>query len=548
MSGDAQGKSAMYILGLNCGFSINTHDTGAALLKGGEIVAVCEEERYSRIKSARGLLPTRAIRQCLDVAGISMDDVAMVASPGESRPEIAERIRLFLEHRFSYSPPIQLYNHQLAHLASAYYCSGFDEAMCLAYDNSGDRLSAMLGHGRGGELRVLRSIDNRNSLGAFYALLTQFLGFEAGEDEYKVMGLAPYGKPGIDLSDLLALVDDGFRLNNAYFRSEPPLISVYEPMFNDRLKRLLGTPRQEGEEISGRHLDIAYAAQVTLEQAGRTLVAWLHRETGARRLCIAGGVGLNCSANYHLGELDCVDDMFIQPAASDRGLALGSAFLAARAVGYSIGRLEHVFYNGPEYDDRQIRAALDLSGYPWEICSDPAREAARQLVSGRIVGWFQGRSEFGPRALGHRSILADPRDPAMKDVVNARIKFREEFRPFAPSVLAERAEELFEMCGESPFMTRAFPVRPEWRGRLGAVTHVNGTARVQTVNQEYDHLYYALISEFAALTGVPAILNTSFNVRGQPIVETPSDALGTFAACGLDDLFIGRYHIAKIGR
>jgi carbamoyltransferase len=273
-------------------------------------------------------------------------------------------------------------------------------------------------------------------------------------------------------------------------------------------------------------------------------VKYLHKITGLRDLCISGGIGLNCSLNMHLHELDIVDRLFVQPAASDRGLALGCAMQICNELKIKMEPINHLYY-GPTYTENDILDALGLVGFDYKKVNSPESYAANLLAQGKIIGWFQGRSEFGPRALGNRSIIADPRAASMKDEVNARIKFREEFRPFAPAVLESEASKIFCMNEISPFMTMAFNVREEWKSKLGATTHVNGTARVQTVSAEHSPRFYKLISEFNKLTGVPVLLNTSFNIKGQPIVETPLDAISTFAGTGLDALFLGDYVIEK---
>jgi carbamoyltransferase len=536
----------MNILGLYSGFSINNHDPGASLIRDGRVIAVCEEERFSRIKSSRGLLPIRSIRSCLGQAGLKISDIDLVVSPGETLEHLADKIAAYLKHYFGSCPPIRLVNHQTAHLASAFFPSGFEKAMCMSYDNSGDRLSGEFAIGESRQLKVISTIDNRNSLGRFYALMTQFLGFEAGEDEYKVMGLAPYGNSRYDLSDIVRPTSDGYLFNSAYFRDLPPVTSVYEPFYSEKLVKLLGRPRLPGEPIDQRIKDIAFSTQQALEACAISLVTKLHADTGLDDLCIAGGVALNCSANGKLSQLPFVRRLFVQPAASDRGLALGCALLGAYDAGQKVDTLEHVYCSGPEYGTAEIAEAIKLSGLKYEEQPDPSGTAAEMLADGKIIGWFQGRSEFGPRALGHRSILADPRRADMKERVNARIKFREEFRPFAPAVLEERAEDYFDMPGASPFMTVAYAVHDQQRSAIPAVTHVNGTARVQTVGRATSPEFHSLIERFGEITGVPVVLNTSFNLRGQPIVESPADAIATFAASGMDATFMGPFLIKKM--
>jgi carbamoyltransferase len=537
----------MNILGMYGGVTMGQHDPSAALVCDGRVVAACEEERFLRVKSPWGVLPIHSVRACLDRSGLSMEDIDLVAHPGETYEDMPERVGAYLRHYFGYAPPLRVINHHLAHAASAFHCSGFDRAMCLSYDAYGDRLSAALGVGtRERGVEVLETRPRENSLGQFYASITSFLGFLVGEDEYKVMGLAAYGREGVNLSPFVDVAPDGYAVEMSFLPNNWQWSTNYEPFYSERLVELLGPPRRPGRPITARHQDIAFAAQRALERCAAALVTRLHERTGLYDLCLAGGCALNCAANQALLALPCVRRIFVQPAASDRGLALGCALQAAfDACEPPTPQLVHAAL-GPEYSDAEVRRALEETGTDYVELSDPAASAAEMLTQGKIIGWFQGRSEFGPRALGHRSILADPRRAEVKAEVNARVKYREGFRPFAPAVLEERAWELFGIDGASPFMTVTYPVAAAWRNRLQAVTHVDGTARVQTVARCTEPLFHRLIEEFDRLTGVPAVLNTSFNVRGQPIVETPLDALSTFAGTGLDALFMGPFLTRKL--
>lgn len=534
----------MIVLGLHGGTHLGEHDPGAAIVRNGAVVAACEEERFLRVKSPIGTMPVLSIAACLRAARLSIRDVDFVAHTGATHPEKPRRIREYLEHYFRHAPPVRMVHHHAAHLASAFFASGFERAMCLTCDAWGDHVSTALALGTPDGVRVIETHPRENSLGLFYAAVTSYLGFTAGEDEYKVMGLAAYGRPGVDLSTFARSTPDGHDVDVTFLADDYPDRTATEPLYSPRLVELLGPSRSPEEPITQRHRDIAFGAQETLERCLLGLVRRLHVQTGLHDLCMAGGVALNCSANATLARCAEVDRLFVQPAASDRGLALGCALQVAFEEHEPVRPLPDVFL-GPTYSDEEIRSALDLGGWDYREVSDPAAEAAQMLAAGEIVGWFQGRSELGPRALGNRSILADPRPAGMKDAVNARIKFREEFRPLAPAVLEERAAELFEVGSPSPFMTVAYRVRPEWAGRIPSVVHVNGTARVQTVDRGRAPLFHRLIEAFAARTGVPAVLNTSFNLRGQPIVETPRDALATFAACGLSGVFLGRFLVLK---
>jgi len=394
----------------------------------------------------------------------------------------------------------------------------------------------------------VRAIHRPNSLGIFYSMLTQMLGFQRDNDEYKVMGLASYGKEEIDLSWLLQHGGGDYRLNHTDYMvsvgDNAPFPSKQEGIFSDLLVERLGRPRLKDEPIQQHHMDLAYSVQKTLERAVIDLVTWLHGETGSRNLCVAGGVGLNCVMNQRLLALPFVDGIFVQPAASDAGGAIGAALEVVAERGLRPEVMDHV-YLGPSFSDEEIVKALDSYKVPYRREEDVCRFAAEKVASGAIVAWFQGAMEFGPRALGNRSILADPRDPAMKDRINATIKFREDFRPFAPAVLEEKVEEYFVNGVPSPFMTLTFDVRQEKRARIASITHVDGTARIQTVGAKTNPRFHRLISEFARITGIPMVINTSFNVKGQPIVHTPRDAVSTFYMTGMDYLVLGDYVLAK---
>lgn len=536
----------MNILGIHGGFTINQHDPGAALICDGKLIACVEEERLYRVKTPRGVLPIESIKAVLKEAGLTIHDIDIVAHPGETYDDMPARVSGYLIHHFGHSPKIQPIHHQTAHLASAFYPSGFDQAMCLSYDSHGDRLSAAMGiASRETGIRVLETRPTENSLGMFYATMTSYLGFQPGEDEYKVMGLASYGADTVDLSFFARPADDGYIVDHGFVRQDPPPSSVFEQFYGASLIERLGPPRRKSEPLTQHHMDIARGAQRALEECAVSLVNHLHKESGLSDLCMAGGVALNCTANNVIAKLPCVEHLFVQPAASDRGLPLGCALQAAAMNGEPCFDIETVFY-GPSRDIDTIRDALSLTGFTAEEC-DPAETAADLLAEGKIVGWYQDRSEFGPRALGNRSILGNPGLATMKDEINARVKFREEFRPFAPSVLEEYADDVYHMHnGPSPFMTVAVDVRDGWSEKLPATSHINGTARVQTVSTRENPMYHSLISAFRKKSGLPAVLNTSFNIKGQPIVETPLEALSTFAGTGLDALIMGPYVVRKL--
>jgi carbamoyltransferase len=534
----------MNILGIHGGVTVNQHDAAAALLVDGRLVCCVEEERLMRVKTATGMLPIESIQACLKEGGLTIQDIDLIVLPGETYADIIERTSEWLKHHFGHVPKIEKLNHQTAHLAAAFYHSDFDDAMVLSYDAYGDGISGSLGvANRKDGVRVVETLPASNSLGVFYATMTSFLGFKPGEDEYKVMGLAPYGKPQIDLSFFCRPTADGYFSDPSYFRTRRAA-TQYEPYYSPKLTAKIGDPRRKGQPISEHYKNIAASTQAALEESAVSLVKHLHERTGKRNLALAGGVALNCSVNRILAKLPFVDRLFVQPASSDRGLALGCALHAAAANGELVQPIPHVFF-GPTRPADDDEKAIALSGVAATRVNDPAGCAAQLLAEGKIVAWFQGRSEFGPRALGHRSILADAGKPNMKDEINRRVKFREEFRPFAPSVLEERFAEMFDLKEPAPYMTIACDVLNGWGERVPATTHVNNTARVQTVAATSDPLYHDLISKFADLTGRPIVLNTSFNIMGQPIVERPLEALSTFAGAGIDALILGSHLVTK---
>jgi carbamoyltransferase len=542
-----------YILGISGNFYRGSADGAAVLLRDGQLVAAAEEERFIRVKHAPSRMPEAAIRFCLNKEGISIRDVDVFAFPQTTWRNLNRNLPEFCEYQFGGCPKaIEYVGHHLAHAASAYYVSGFKEAMILTADWSGDGLCLTLASGSSRVITQHKSfMPPRHSLGIYYGLITQYLGFRKWDDEYKVMGLASYGEPSIDLSWLLCDSDEeaGFFLDESYLNETllegyPAMHGVQQPSFSGGLIKHLGPPRVPGAEITNRHKDIAASAQARLEEIVARLVRMLHKETGYRNLCIAGGVGLNCSMNGALLELDCVDRLYVPPVASDAGIALGAAVEVAVRHGFKITQLEHASW-GPEYSNDQIRKILKRSKFSYKESDDIVGFVARALTENKIVGWFQGAMEYGPRALGNRSILADPRQRDMRDRINYYVKFREDFRPLAPSILHEAAPEYIEQGHPCPFMTMTFPVRQCKHSVIPAVTHVDGTCRAQTVTEAANPKYYQLLKRFGELTGVPIVLNTSLNVMGDPIAMKPEDAIATFYSTGLDYMAIGDFVLSK---
>ena len=561
------------------GISAFYHDAAAALVRDGELVAAAEEERVTRVKHAAEF-PARAVEYCLQAAGITpqeLDYVAFYEKPlvkfdriltaclatwprsfGQFRRAMPLWLRqkLHLKKLFRRSlglrpeQPILFLDHHLSHAASAFLVSPFQEAAVLTTDALGEWATTATGYAQGKDIVLDREIRYPHSLGFFYSAVTAYLGFRVNDAEWKVMGLAPYGEDRFrrEMDELLQVLPDGsYRLNMGCFAHHYSATTL----FNERFVRLFGRPPRRPEEpLDDFHRDVACSTQKKLEEAVLALARSLHREHPSRNLALAGGVALNSSANYRILLDTPFTDLFIQPAAGDGGGAVGTAFYVTNVL-LGLPRtftMNHTHF-GPGYSVEEVRRELASLGLSYEEAASEGalvRETAGLLRQGKIIGWFQGRMEFGPRALGARSILADPTRAEAKDEVNAKVKLREPFRPFAPSVPVERASEYFELkVPESPFMLLVVPVRPEKRTVIPAVTHVDGTARLQTVRTDTHPLFHQLLLEFGQQTGVPVLLNTSFNVRGEPIVCTPRDALSCYFRTGLDALAIGPFIITE---
>ncbi len=537
----------MNVLGIHGGVTLGQHEPSAALIVDGKVLAVCEEERYLRNKSAYGYLPFYSIRACLKMANLSFEDIHLIVTPGITYDNFDIRIEDYIRHNFGSCPRLERVHHQMAHLCSAFYGSGLDESLVISLDSSGDGLSGMMGYAtKSGGIKILTEIPTNNSLGRFYTMMTYYLGFMDG-DEYKLMGLAPYGEPKVDLSAIIHPTGDSWSLDRDCIRSNPSLKSPFEPMYSSKVVKLLGeTPRIPGSQVSSYQKDVASSTQHVFEKCLLNAVAHLRKRVPVcRNLCYAGGIALNCSANKLLLYSGHFDNVYVSPAASDRGLALGCAYYGAVQSGDQVQPVWNA-YLGSSYSNDEIKKELDSNSLSYEKVDDPCEAGADLLFKEKIIGWYQGRSEAGARALGNRSILAKCEKEEMRDIVNARIKFREEFRPFAPSVLFEEAERYFISKGAAlPSMSFTLDVMEAQRKNIPAVVHVDNTARVQTVRSSDNDLYYQLIKNYYRKSGVPVILNTSYNLKGQAIVETPRDALMTFFGCGMDALIMGNFLITK---
>jgi carbamoyltransferase len=578
----------MIILGINAYHA----NASAAIVVDGQLLAAVEEERLNRVKYAAGL-PARAIQYCLAQAGVKLTEVDHIAIPRDPRARLGTKLRFAmrmprfaferarvmarfagiredLASAFEIAPEniraqFHRIEHHTAHLASAYFVSPYERAAVLSADGLGDFASAMWAVGEGPRMRILGEIRFPHSLGMYYTALTQYLGFWKFGDEYKVMGLAAYGQPEF-LEECRRIVRAdrplSFRLGLEYFTHQnqgsemswrdATQTPVLGRLFSPYLEKRLGPTRKADEPLEQRHHNLAASMQAALEEVLAAHWAALAEKTGEKSLCLAGGVAFNCLANGKIFDRSPFERVYVQPAAGDAGLSVGAAFAVEHQI---LGRprefaMEHAGW-GPEFSKQAIRRAIESAGRSngemslAELDEDSLVQAtAGHIAAGKIVGWFQGRVEWGPRALGQRSILADPRRAEMKEVLNRRIKHREIFRPFAPSIIEEAVPEYFERTDPSPFMTFAYPVRPEKRSVIPAPTHVDGTARLQTVSRSASPLYWKLLRAVGDLTGVPVVLNTSFN-DNEPIVCRPEEALDCFRRTQMDVLVMGNFALEK---
>ena len=540
----------MTILGINGGVNAGLQDVSAVLLIDGKVIAAIEEERLNRIKHSPGQLPELSVKAVLKRAGISFHEVDYVVSHGATwGNEHVEVIKRYFKYNFGHCPKIKRVHHHTAHAASTFFASGFDKAMIITADNSGDGISTQLALGDENGIEVVERFSRPNSLGIFYSMMAQFCGFAHEREEYKFMGLSSYGdKTKYDFDWLLSFGEGSYQLNPDYLtniKPGAPSPTRQQMLFNKKLISKLGAKRLPEEPLTEFYKDVAASAQGHLENVLIDMVMHFQRQTGIRKLCLAGGVALNCVANQKLMNLDCIDDLYIQPAASDAGVSLGAAYLIAAELGDKPQPMASA-YLGEEFSNNQIEDVLKVSNINYTKAGNPAAYAANKVAENKIVGWFQGRAEYGPRALGNRSILANPMTKEMKNIINDKIKFRESFRPFCPTVIEEDLPIFFDGKSKtSPYMTVTYNVKESASELIPSVTHRDNTARIQTVNEKQNPLFYAYLKELKELIGVGVTLNTSFNLRGEPIVDCPRDALASFYSSGMDCLVMGNYVIEK---
>ena len=560
-----------YVLGLSCFY----HDSGAVLLKDGEIVFAAQEERFTRKKQDESL-PVNAIQHALDFAGITIDDIDAVGFYEKPLLKFFDRIfqtyfktwpkgfrqyqlamqewmtkKLWIPHlirkELGYKGELFYTTHHESHAASSYYVSGFEDATIVTVDGVGEWATTTIGYGKGNEMELKQEVHFPHSLGLLYSAITYYIGFKVNSAEYKVMGLAPYGEPKYveQMRKLIDIKEDGsFRLNMEYFDYEHGL-----RMTGEKIEELFGEPtRAQESELTQFHKDIARSVQEITEEAMMKIVTHAKKTCPSSNLCLAGGVALNCVANGIILRSGLFENIFIQPASGDAGGALGVALAIwhKHFDGKRTAKMEHAYY-GPAYSQEEIESFLQQKNLPYQKLDDSELiDRVSSLLEGEnVIGWFQGRMEYGPRALGNRSIIADARNKENWQKVNLKIKFRESFRPFAPTVLEDKASEYFDLDRESPYMLLVADVHPEKRETIPAVTHVDGTARIQTINRNQNEKYYDLIKAFEEKTGCAVIINTSFNVRSEPIVESPEDALNTFLHTHMDYLVLGNCLLSK---
>ncbi len=580
----------MYTLGINAYHG----DSSACLIKDGSLITAVEEERFRRIKHWAGF-PEKAVKHCLWSAGLGLEDIDYIAINRNPKANLYKKVLFTLRKRPSFALikdslknalkvkdikiimserlgmkgqkiKAELYHieHHRAHMASAFFVSPFEGAATLSIDGFGDFVSTMMGIGEGNKIEVIDQVNFPHSLGLFYTALTQYLGFPKYGDEYKVMGLSAYGRPVYleEMEEIVRLKQNGrFELNLDYFVHHSEGVSMLweesEPIlgraYSDRLIEKFGPERRYGEPITEHHQDIAASLQAMYEKAFFHILNYLYERTKIKNLCLAGGCALNSVANGKIFDNTPFKEVYIQPAANDAGGSLGAAYyLYHQIFGKQRNFIMDRTYWGPDFSEAEICEKLKVKSEKLNNCKikkidnedELCKKVAKYIADGKVVGWFQGRMEWGPRALGNRSILVDPRRAEMKDILNARIKRREPFRPFAPSILLEAVGEYFEKDYPDPFMIKVYPIKEDKKKIIPAVTHVDGTGRLQTVSKEENPLYYKLIKEFEKITGVPVVLNTSFN-ENEPIVCTPDEALDCFLRTKMDVLVLGNIVICK---
>ena len=561
----------MYILGISCYY----HDAAACLIKDGKIIAAAEEERFTRKKHDISF-PINAINFCLkkaNITGDKLDHVAFYEKPLLKFERILSqhlqsfpasyftfiktipgwineklRIRKTLKKKINYKKDVSYIDHHLSHAASSYLVSPFKESAILTVDGVGEWATTTFGHAKENKITLEKEIHFPHSLGLLYSTITAFLGFKVNNDEYKVMGLAPYGEPKYtdEFKKILILHDDGsYSLDMSYF-----IYHWASRMPSGKMSQVFGPKRKPEAELTQKHKDIASSLQKVTEEALFHILNQLHKETQSDNLCMAGGVALNSVANGKIKANTPFKNIYIQPAASDAGTALGAAFYLYNSILNKKREtvMDHA-YLGPSFTNQEIKEYLDdknINYFQFKSDDDLIKTTAKLIWENNVIGWFQGSMEWGPRALGARSIISNATNPEMKDIINAKVKHRELFRPFAPAVTAEDAKKYFELDKEDEkFMLFVYPIKKEFHKKIPAVTHVDGSGRLQTITKEQNKLYHGVIKQFGKHSGIPIVINTSFNIRGEPIVLSPHDAYRCMMGTGIDYLVIGNFLVKR---
>jgi len=541
----------MIILGINGGFRQGYQDVSAVIIRDGEVLFAIEEERLSRVKFSSGRLPYLSVLAALDYCKLSIKDIDLIAFHGSTwDAEIDKRLADYFKYHFEYNGQIVRYHHHDCHAAGSYFSSGYDKALILTLDNSGDGVSVQVSIGEGDKINTIKRYERPNSLGLFYSLISQYCGFIKDSDEYKLMGLAAYGdKSKFDFSWLSNFENGDLVMNMDYIvvpAPKSPSLHRDEMNFNEKFIQKMGVGRRiPSAAILQFYKDVAASAQSHLEQTALAILEYYVKQTGIKKICLSGGVALNCLMNQKIMDSGFIDSVFIQPASSDAGISMGAAWLAGVDKGIKPIAPQNAFL-GTEYSDTEIEKALSICQVRYEKVADPALFAAEDIASGKVVGWFQGRMEFGPRALGNRSILANATIKDIQGIVNKKIKFRETFRPFGASVLESDLPLYFSgKLAKAPYMTLVYDVQEDAKGKIPGVVHQDGTCRIQTIGEKDNELYYQLLKYLKEQTGYGLVLNTSFNLNYEPIVESPRQAIASFFASGIDVLYLNGFRVSK---
>ena len=538
-------KYMEYILGINACFTSNHHDPSVALLKNGKPIFALEEERLNRNKTSSGMFPVYAMQKALKSEGINIQDISKIGVPGITAQDLISKIKRIILHYFDYCPEISIFHHEHCHAAGAHFSSGFETSNAIALDGYGDKSSGCKLYIDKGRITEANDYKVDQSLGLFYGIFTEYLGFKRAEGEFKVMGMAAYGTTRYDLSEFFDKRFQADKITN-YINKDAKITSLCEPYYlEEELKKViknLPQRRLPGGEFTQEHFDLAASVQEFFQISYKKIVQDAVEESGNSLVTLSGGCALNCLANSELMGAEWLDDFYIQPAASDRGLSLGAAYLACHEAGVAAKPCTDM-YLGMRYTPEEIRQTLETAGVRYRESADIYQYTSEMISEGAIIGWFQGRSEFGPRALGSRSILADATSKGIKDKINSKIKFRESYRPFAPIVSSNFTKKMSLKKKLEHMTVAVFPERSMFK-EFGDTIHADGSTRIQEVDPGGCNEINKLVHCYERKGG-SALVNTSFNLAGEPLVEHPRDALRTFHACGIDKLVMGPFIVEK---